>query len=47
MQREPKTPFLLISSVITEVGGNPLKHAAEDKMVEREHGVPVGTTEQP
>jgi hypothetical protein len=34
MQSEPKTPFLLVNSVITEAGGNPLKHAAEDKMVE-------------
>jgi hypothetical protein len=47
MQSEPNTPFLLVSSVITGVGGNPLKHTAKDKVVEREHGLPVGTTEQP
>jgi len=47
MQSEPKTPFLHVSSVIIEAGGDPLKHTAEDKVVETKHGLPVGATQQP
>jgi len=46
-QSEPNTSFSPVSSVITDAGGNPLEHAAEDKVVEREHGVPVGAAQQP
>src|SRR5208337_2237150 len=28
-------------------GGNLLQHAAEDKVVERQHGVPIGAPQQP
>lgn len=47
MQSKPKTPILVVSSVIADADGNPVKHAAEYEVVKWEHGVPVGTTDQP
>ena len=45
--RGPPDELQVPSFLDSAPGGNPLKHAAEDKVVEREHGVPVGAAQQP